>query len=122
MKAKINIQTIIISVIFILQFSNIFASSDGASLSPRKEFNISLAPSTPKEATFEEITESNATIADFSLLAPVTPKEATFNDDTDADYDLMINDLAPVTPAEADFNENDGISLAPTTPKEADFE
>jgi hypothetical protein len=116
--------TIILATLLILQINSLFASNDGVPMKANKEmsFNavLSLAPVTPKEATFEEM----ATAAETFILAPVTPKEAAFEDEAE---DLSITNLAPVTPAEADFNDDepaqntDTISLAPVTPAEADF-
>jgi hypothetical protein len=100
MKATTCIQTTILSAIFVLQFSTIFANSDGTSVSLKKEYSISVAPTTPKEATFEDVPEMNTTMINLSGLAPVTPMEATFEDDP-------VVDLTPVAPAEVDFNELD---------------
>jgi hypothetical protein len=100
MKASTSVQTIILTAIFILQFSCLIANSDGTSVSPKKEFSISVAPTAPKEATFEDIPVMNTTMIDLSALAPVTPAEATFEEDT-------VIGLTPVTPAEAGFEEPD---------------
>jgi hypothetical protein len=109
---------LILSAVVILPFSSISANVSG---SPAKEINtIVLAPSTPAEATFEEIP-----VIDFSP-APVTPEEADFNDGVPSTGEILIN-LAPVTPKEADFNDEvpeadaDLLLLAPVTPAEADF-
>lgn len=116
--------TIILAILLILQINSIFASNDGVPMTTNKKtsFNtvLFLAPATPKEATFEEMTP----VAETFILAPVTPKEASFEDEVE---DLSITNLAPVTPAEADFNDDEPIlntitvSLAPVTPAEADF-
>lgn len=116
--------TIILAILLILQINSIFASNDGVPMTTNKgmSFNtvLFLAPATPKEATFEEMTP----VAETFILAPVTPKEASFEDEVE---DLSITNLAPVTPAEADFNDDEPIlntitvSLAPVTPAEADF-
>jgi len=116
--------TIILATLLILQINSLFASNDGVPMTTNKgmSFNavLFLAPATPKEATFEEMTP----VAETFILAPVTPKEASFEDEVE---DLSITNLAPVTPAEADFNDDEPIlntitvSLAPVTPAEADF-
>ena len=98
MKATNKILTIIFTAVFIFHFSSIFASNDGTSVSPKKELSISIAPTTPKEATFEDNFDMNTEMITLSVLAPVTPKEATFDDDP-------VVDLAPVTPVEAEFEE-----------------
>jgi len=41
-----------------------------------------LAPVTPTEATFEEVTDVNPVVSSISSFAPVTPKEASFEDIT----------------------------------------
>jgi hypothetical protein len=116
--------TIILATLLILQVSSLFAINDGIPMNTNKEMNLStvllLAPVTPKEATFEEMSPT----AEILFLAPVTPKEASFEDEAEG---FSINHLAPVTPAEADFNDDEPalnantISLAPETPSEADF-
>jgi hypothetical protein len=116
--------TIILATLLIVQVNSLLASNDGVPVKTNKEMSsgavLLLSPSTPKEATFEEM----APAAEIFVLAPVTPKEASFEDETE---DLSITNLAPVTPAEADFNDDepaqntDTISLAPVTPAEADF-
>jgi hypothetical protein len=116
--------TIILATLLILQVSFLFASNDGVPVNTNKEMNLStvllLAPSTPKEATFEEM----APKAEILVLAPFTPTEATFEDEAEG---FSISSLAPVTPAEADFNDDEPalngntVSMAPVTPSEADF-
>jgi hypothetical protein len=123
--------TIIITAVFSLQVSILFAGNnetrstvnDEAVLCPTCE----LAPVTLTEATFEETTLTNAVIFDYTALVPKTPGEANFSDVVpEKNLDLTI--LAPVTPAEADFNETTEsqsdilCALAPVTPVEADFE
>ncbi len=115
--------TIILATLLILQINSLFASNDGVPMTTNKgmSFNtvLFLAPATPKEATFEEITT-----AETFILAPVTPKEAAFEDEAE---DISNTRLAPVTPAEADFNDDapvlntNTVSLAPVMPAEADF-
>jgi hypothetical protein len=116
--------TIILATLLSLQISSLFANSDGVPVKTNKEMNFDIvlvsAPSTPKEATFEEM----APTAEIIVLAPVTPAEATFEDEAE---NFCITCLAPVTPSEADFNdempvqETTMVSLAPVTPAETDF-
>jgi hypothetical protein len=80
---------------------------------------ISLAPSTPGEATFLDV----AAVTEINF-APETPAEATFSDEAPSSE---IN-LAPKTPAEASFDDNpESMSadilkdLAPKAPAEAEF-
>ena len=51
--------TIFLATLLILQINSIFASNDGVPMTTNKETNLStilvLAPSTPKEATFEDM-------------------------------------------------------------------
>ena len=80
-----------------------------------------LAPATPAEVTFEEVTDANAPAF---ILAPVSPIEADFSDAI-SETTIDITTLAPVTPVEADFTSDDETTnvsvLAPVTPSVADF-
>ena len=62
--------------------------------------SVALAPVTPAEATFEEITDTSVL-----TLAPVTPKEAEFEDAAENSNLIPPTDLAPATPAAADFED-----------------
>jgi hypothetical protein len=117
--------TIIIAVVLSLQACILFAGNELSSV-PVTNHNstitiVSLAPSTPIEANFEDITMN-----DLYNLMLVTPTEATF-EDMPSESTSIIN-LAPVTPVTADFDdaiEIDTINitiLVPVTPTEADFE
>ncbi|MCX6244262.1 MAG: hypothetical protein NTU98_06100 [Bacteroidetes bacterium] len=114
--------TIILAAVLTLSINALSASNDRSPLNNvMNSMNVSLAPSTPSEATFEDITYMTAAVN----LAPVTPSEADFSD---AAPEPMIDfgKLAPVTPGEADFSDEDiqtinTISLAPVTPAVADF-
>ena len=115
--------TIILAAIFTLSMNVIFASSDGAVVNNNINSSTfaTLAPSTPTEATFEEMTNAIATLS----LAPVTPIEADFSD-VAPEVGIDFSKLAPVTPSEADFSfeeilMNDTMNLAPITPSVADF-
>jgi hypothetical protein len=59
-----------------------------------------LSPVTPREATFEEVTET--TTFNVAAIAPVAPAHADFSD-TVENSTIIIGNIAPVTPAEADF-------------------
>lgn len=89
--------TLIIAVFFSFQISTLFANSENPPLVFMNDVNanycIALDPSTPTEATFEDV---NVTTG-FELLGPVTPKEAGFDEEAE------ITILTPTTPAEADF-------------------
>ena len=122
---------IIFAAVLTLQVSFLFAGNNTATSTAPNESAFCptcvLAPVTPKEATFEEVTETTAFPFDLSILAPVTPLEADFSDVVpEKILDMTI--LAPVAPAEADFDENFEYAmanltlLAPVTPAEADFE
>ena len=128
MKKLLNI--IATRVIIALTFlSSIHASALVANPSthgPVKSSNeiSALAPVTPKEADFEDITFNEATLL---TLAPTTPKEATFDDENSTqEFDAtFMRTVAPVTPKEAVFEDIDGssepVALKPTTPIEATF-
>lgn len=113
---------IIITVTLTLQFGFLFAGNEG--YTPVMEVNsvtsmMTLAPSTPVEATFEEVVVENT----FIDLSPITPEAATFED-----FSLemvSVKDLSPVVPSEADFSDTIQISvdqIAPVTPIIADFD
>ncbi len=93
----------ILTLVFTLSANLIFAGNEGVSLNSGSSMsttaNITLAPVTPLEATFED----DATVADFSTLAPATPAEATFSDE--ADNTGTDDAIAPVAPLTADFEE-----------------
>ncbi len=118
--------TIILAAIFTLQVGILFAENDNISTSVINETSaitlVSLAPSTPVEATFEEIITVNEMVS----LVPLTPAEATFEEMPSDMISLVM--LAPVTPATADFQDTivsvtiDPGMLAPVTPATADFE
>ena len=97
----------IIAAVLSLQVSLLYAgNNETRTSSPKEAVTItitSLAPVTPPEATFEDATETNDFLFDFSDFSPVVPMEADFSDNEPErinDYKL----LAPVTPAEADFD------------------
>jgi hypothetical protein len=118
--------TIIIAAIFTLQAGILFAGNDNVLIPVSNETSsmtiTALAPSTPAEATFEEITM----IDEMASLVPVTPAEASF-EEMPSDMISMVL-LAPATPITADFNDFvdavtiDPASLAPVTPSTASFE
>ena len=80
-----------------------FRTTEGPSGSELDVALILLAPSTPKEATFEEETAVSSAPVDLKNLAPVIPVEASFDD------------TIPV-------KESGTTVASPTVPKEASFE
>ncbi|MEI7725774.1 MAG: hypothetical protein WCK09_11765 [Bacteroidota bacterium] len=118
--------TIIIAAIFTLQAGILFAGNDNISTPVANITSAitltALAPSTPVEATFEDMIPLN----EMNSLIPVIPAEATF-EEMPADMISLVM-LAPVTPVTADFNDSAvsvaiaPASLAPITPATADFE
>ncbi len=115
---------IILTAVLSLQVGVLFAGTDV--VVPSTEMNstttlVSIAPTTPVEATFEEIVLEDQ----FAGLSPVTLYEASFED-----FSLemvSVKDLSPVTPLEADFSDAveetiDINVLAPKTLLFADFE
>ena len=113
---------IIIAVILTIQAGIIFAGNEN--LAPVSEINstvsmMSLVPTTPTEATFEDVAVENS----FLGLSPITPDVASFEDFSIEQVSVM--DLSPVTPAEADFTDMVSVDLgqlSPVTPLEPDFE
>lgn len=90
--------------------SRMAASYTPESLTEGTEFSLvrpeiihnRLAPATPREAVFEEVSFDR--IPDIRELIPVAPATADFND-PDPDLSQQTGLLRPVTPAEADFAE-----------------
>ena len=112
--------TIILAAVLTLSMNVLFAGNDGATVNNETYSVLTLAPSTPSEATFEEMNEATATFN----LAPVAPSEADFSD-VAPEMTIDYSRLAPVTPGEADFATDDETIntsiLAPVTPSVADF-
>ena len=111
---------IILAAVFTLSVNVLFASNDGAAVNSETNSVLTLAPSTPSEATFEDA--NDATGIAFNL-APISPLEADFSDEIPETTNDIIT-LAPVTPSEAEFASDDetiNVSLAPVTPSVADF-
>ena len=118
--------TTILAAIFTLQIGVLFAGNENIT-TPSTEVTSSLnilylAPSSPVEATFEDI----AMDITFIGLPPVTPVDASFED-----FSLemiSVSNLSPIIPVVADFSDGiDQVSidlgqLSPVTPFEADFE
>lgn len=123
----------ILTALLGFQFNTLFAAtgfSESTLLSNAIMTSIAtpiLAPVTPAEATFEDVSEAGATAIDIVALIPMIPMTADFSDGA-PEAGIQIN-LAPVTPKEADFEEekeNGNTTgtggLAPVTPNDADFE
>ncbi|MCX6268848.1 MAG: hypothetical protein NTW16_16100 [Bacteroidetes bacterium] len=118
--------TTILAIIFTLQIGVLFAGNEIVT-TPATEaassLNIlSLAPSSPVEATFEDIVVDNT----FFGLSPITPTVASFEDfSTEL---ISVKDISPIIPSVADFSDAidqvtfDPGQLSPVTPFEADFE
>ena len=116
--------TMILAAIFTLSMNVLFAGNNGAvENSEASPFRTSFAPSTPSEATFEEMT-GTIDIVSIVNLAPLAPVEADFSDAV-SETTIDIAALAPVTPGEADFTSDDepfnAGPLATVTPSVADF-
>lgn len=130
----ITTKTIYILVALLgLQFNTMFAAGNYSELPVMSKESVSivnsvmLTPSTPAEATFEDLIESDELFSNFSALAPVIPMVADFSDGAPVSEINMIS-LAPVTPKEADFEDSTAtvntsvvMDLAPVTPARADF-
>lgn len=114
--------SMILTAVLTLQIGGLFAGNDA--VTPVTEMNstaslVSIAPTTPVEATFEDVVLEDQ----FAGLSPMTPDEASFEE-----FSLemiSVRDLSPATPVEADFDDVVAVTvnqLAPVTPSEADFE
>ncbi|MEI8006037.1 MAG: hypothetical protein WCI48_07505 [Bacteroidota bacterium] len=130
MKAHYNLtgkllkSLIIFAAITIFTINNSYAT--GFNFSPCISFSLSdlvaiLAPSTPKEADFDEPFTDRVENFITSMLKPATPAEAEFDD-----AEASTTSLANVTPAEADFSDaevadTDITKFSPSIPTEADF-
>jgi hypothetical protein len=118
---KMKATTTILAAVFTLSMNVLFAANDDAVISENRSVIISLAPGTPAEATFEDVSDATATAF---ILAPVSPTEADFSDAV-SETTIDITSLAPVTPIEADFASDDDTmnasAIAPATPSVADF-
>lgn len=87
-----------------------------------------LAPTTPKEADFDEIVP-DVRKNSYEYLKPVIPGEASLDKTDDPEMirslDYLIKKWSLVTPTEADFNEPFDLIISkeqlPVTPLEADF-
>lgn len=134
MKTTINIaakRAILILTLFSgIQISTLMAKSPGYSGPAKNNLDLpSLAPATPKEATFQDnIPEEKS----YVNLAPFTPKEATFEDDNNNNTGTgitsdFLREVAPITPDFADFEDaapdlvNDTVAVHFRTPQNADF-
>ena len=112
----------IIAIVLTIQTGVLFAGNENlASVSEMNSTVIlmTIAPSTPVEAIFEEVVVENT----FLGLLPATPEVASFEDFSIEMVSEM--ELSPVTPSEADFTDTVSVDLgqlAPVTPIEADFE
>ena len=116
---------IILAALFTLNVSVLKAGNDYTGSLPSTlvmKLDLSaLIPSTPVEATFEEMVPVMLLP---EALAPSTPAEAEFEEMPPA-IDMVA--LAPMMPAEADFSDAtetaiDLTMLVPVTPLVADFE
>jgi hypothetical protein len=112
--------TIILAAVLTLSMNVLFASNDGVAVNSETNSILTLAPSTPSEATFEDMTDATATFN----LAPVTPSEADFSD-VAPESTIDFSELAPVTSDEAEFSDDEiqmnNVNLVPVTPEFADF-
>ena len=110
MKITIDIaakRAILIFTLFLgFQIQLVMAKSPENSSPAKNILELStLAPVTPKEATFDDLLPEK--VPSMVSLAPIMPKEATFNDN-DSASDIsseLLKKMTPVTPSEADFND-----------------
>jgi hypothetical protein len=98
---------IVIATALTLQYNNLIACVGNPTVHSKgsESTQISLAPTTPAEATFEDavLVNDNDNIAKF---APITPKEADFSDNV-PESNINLKSLAPVTPVTAIFEDED---------------
>ena len=120
MKATITI----LAAVFTLQAGIVFAGNGTISTPVANESAIiTLTPSSPLEATFEDVATA---VIDIVAIAPAMPLEADFSD-VAPDASIDLTNMAPLTPVVADFNDSVDVTidinaLAPVTPAAADFE
>lgn len=129
MKTIINIPALILSALFLILTGTKMATAEGLSRDLNRESEIItigiLAPVTPAEAFFEEVSPAFDHSSLVDALSPETPGFASFEDFPAEN--MMFNDLAPVIPQEASFEEIpttidiDNQVLAPVTPRFAEF-
>ena len=117
--------TILLAAALTLSIHMLFAGNDGSAIinEVKSSAVLTLAPGTPAEATFEELTAEP--LVNILALAPVNPAEADFSDL--APEMVSPEALAPATPAVADFSDAaidmvPLLKIAPITPAIADFE
>lgn len=104
MKTKIYILTalMLLSVHCLFANGHILPESDGYEpITIHAAWIISLAPETPKEASFDDISLVENLIL-LGNLTPVTPLEADF-EDAIPENTLDLSSLKPILPVEADF-------------------
>ena len=117
---------LILIAIFTLQIGFLFAGNKiltNSTTEITSSFNmVSLAPTSPVEAAFEEMIVENT----FWGFSPITPMVADFEDFS---IEMVsVNDLSPVIPSVADFSDTvdqseiDFNILFPVIPVVADFE
>lgn len=103
---------LIIAAAVTFQWNNLYAYNGNPTVNSKGSISnqLSLAPKTPAEATFEDpvMVCDNDNIA---RLAPITPREATF---TDIVPELRINlkSLAPVAPMVATFDDDNVFTVS----------
>jgi hypothetical protein len=92
MKTKIIIvlALITLNINLVSACSNSPKGFDGPAKSEWTVSLTSLAPVTPTEATFEDVTAVNTYTTYLSSLAPVTPKEATFEEITSCEQTTTV--------------------------------
>jgi hypothetical protein len=91
MKTKITIlfALLALNISLVSARNNFPKSPDGPSIS---EINASLnilAPATPKEANFEDLSDMNGKTPDISSFAPATPKQANIEELISTDSSIM---------------------------------
>ena len=96
MKTKIIIVLALISlnINLVSARSNSLKGVGGPAISEWTVLLTLLAPVTPTEATFDDVTDMNTEATYLSSLAPVIPKEATFEEITSGEQTTTVS--APV--------------------------
>ena len=118
--------TIILAAIFTLQIGVLFAGNENLTNSTTEITSslnmVTLAPTSPVEATFEDISLDNT----FLGLSPINPMVADFEDFS---IEMVpVNDFSPINPSVADFSDTveqvtiEINQLSPLTPVVTDFE
>jgi len=128
----LNFSSMILSLFFMLGSTGIFAGSDGAPEKHNNSLVCSNCTSTEditiNKGAYNESMTLKEPFANFTVLMPLVPKEASFEEETESIDTLVLKVLKPFVPAQAGFNDEDTTTtidvrnFAPKAPTTAGFE